>query len=189
MRRILAVGIVAIGAIVVATMAQGPSIPPCTETTPTAALSNCSLWTLDGYSVGMGASDLLSVRPATSYVEGQCQAVVAGKLHGALVLDSGGRLQKWDVQYDAVTGDDVREALTARFGCPVSETVTHSSSDRATDVVEKKTMWLSAACDAAIVVDEYVGHVQGVPTRRVGALLVRASTLEDGPKLKASKFE
>jgi len=174
---------------VVVGSAQDAGIVSPTNSAPIAEVGDCSVWALDGYRVGMTLRDILAVRPAVSYVDRQYQAIVRGKLHGVLLLGWSGDLEKWDVVYDDVTGDTLRAALEKRFGSPTSETVTHSSSDRATDIVERKVMWTSIACDAAIIVDEQAGQVQGVPTRRVGAILVRATSLEDGLKLKTSKFE
>ena len=140
---------------------------------------DCSSWGLDGYRLGMGGEEILAVRSVTIHVWGQAQVIEPGQLHGALVLDSSNHLEKWEVAYDRKEGAQLRAELTARFGEPASD-VSGNVIDDATDTVrQRRSIWRSASCDAAIIVYENTS-VRGAPGHTVHATLVRASALPQG---------
>jgi len=143
---------------------------------PKATAGDCSSWTLDGYRVGMKGDELLAVRSVTLHVEGQAQAVEPGKFHGVLVLDAMNRLEKWDVVYDKPDGVGVRAAMKARFGEPAADVAGNVPGDAPDSVRQRRTIWRSAACDAAIIVYENTS-VHGTPGHTVSATLARASIL------------
>ena len=137
---------------------------------------DCSQWTLDGYHVGMEGRDVLAVRSVTLHVDGQAQAVQPGKFHGVLVLDRLDRLETWDVAYDDADAGGLRDAMQGRLGKPTSD-VTGNIIDDATDTVrQRRTIWWSSACDAAIIVYEDTS-LRGTPGHTIHATLARASTL------------
>ena len=135
-----------------------------------AAPVDCSAWTLDGYSVGMTGEEMLAVRSVTLHVEGQAQVVVPGSFRGVLVLDKQGRLREWDVVYDAREAEALRIEMLQRFGAPVSDV-----SGDIVEAHERRMIWRSVACDAAIVVYDTTATDGSVHSVR--ATLARASTL------------
>lgn len=141
--------------------------------------ADCSNWTLDGYHIGMRGDALLAVRSVTLHVEGQAQAIEPGKFSGALVLDALNRLQTWDVAYVTPDGDGLRNAIRAAVGEPVSD-VSGTAVESDTDTIrQRRTIWLSTSCDAAIIVYENTS-VRGTPAHSVNASLTRASGLPKG---------
>ena len=135
-----------------------------------AAPVDCSAWTLDGYRIGMTGEEMLAVRSVTLHVEGQAQVVVPGSFRGVLVLDKQSRLREWDVVYDARGADALRTEMLERLGAPVS--------DVSGDIVEarqRRMIWRSTACDAAILVYDTTSTDGSVHTVR--ATLARASAL------------
>lgn len=147
--------------------------------TKAAAPPDCSVWALDGYRLGMRGDELLAVRSVTLHVEGQAQVSEPGKFSGVLVLDALNRLQKWDVLYHADNADALRADLQDRYGNPVSDVSGVLSSDPATTVRQRRTIWRSATCDAAIILYENAS-VRGTPVHSVHATLTLASSLRPG---------
>lgn len=144
-----------------------------------AATVDCSTWTLDGYRPGMRGPEILAVRPATQHLQEQAQVVVPGQFSGVIVVDSVNRLQKWDVKYEATDADAIRADMQKRFGAPTSD-VTGNIIDDATDTVrQRRTIWWSTACDAAVIVYEDTA-LRGAEGHTVKATLARASTLTPG---------
>ena len=147
--------------------------------TNAASPPDCSAWTLDGYRLGMRGDELLAVRSVTLHVEGQAQASEPGKFSGVLILDALNRLQKWDVLYHAENADALRAELQERHGNPVSDVSGILSSDEASTVRQRRTIWRSAACDAAIILYENAS-VRGTSVHSVHATLEWASALRPG---------
>jgi len=144
-----------------------------------AAPPDCSSWTLDGYRLGMPGDELLAVRSVTMHVENQAQANEPGRFQGVLVLDVLNRLQKWDVRYDAAEGDELRADLEARIGEPASDVSGYRSGDETDTARQRRTIWWSTACDAAIIVYDN-DSARGAPGRRVSATLARTSAFPPG---------
>jgi len=147
--------------------------------TSAAAALDCSAFTLDGYSLGMRGDELLAVRSVTLHVERQAQAIVPGKFHGVLVLDATDRLEKWDVRYEAADAAGLRAEMKARLGGPTSDVSGKLSGEDSDTARQRRTIWWSASCDAAIIVYENTG-VQDAAGHAVSATLVRASMLPPG---------
>jgi hypothetical protein len=143
-----------------------------------ALADDCSSWTLDGYHLGMAGAELLAVRSVTLHVEGQAQVIEPGKFSGALVLDALNNLETWDVRYDAPYADGLSAALRARFGEPAAD-VSGTLPGFPANIRQRRTIWLSKACDTAIIVYENYS-VRGAPDRSVHASLTRASKLLPG---------
>ena len=151
---------------------------------PRAAAPDCSKWTLDGYRLGMRGDELLAVRSVTLHLEGQAQVAEPGKFHGVLVLDALNRLVKWDVRYDAANGESVRAELRKRLGSPISDVTGTVPGDELDSVRQRRTIWWSTTCDAAIIVYENTS-LRGSPGHSVTATLARASMLPPGlPQMK-----
>ena len=144
-----------------------------------AAAPDCSAWTLDGYAIGMTGEAVLAVRSVTLHVKGQAQVVQPGKLHGVLVIDDAGLLEKWDVGYDDVDAEPLRAQLTARLGAPASDVTGTLIEDESLTVRQRRTIWRDAACDAAILVHENTAS-GGRSGGSVRATLARASSLPEG---------
>jgi hypothetical protein len=144
-----------------------------------AASSGCSSWSLDGYRLGMGGEEILAVRSVTIHVWGQAQVIEPGTLHGALVLDASNHLEKWEAAYDRKEGDQLRAELTARFGEPSSDVSGNVIDDTTDTVRQRRAIWRSTSCDAAIIVYENTS-VRGARGHTVHATLVRASALPQG---------
>jgi hypothetical protein len=144
-----------------------------------ASAIDCSKWTLDGYRLGMRGDEILAVRSVTLHVQHQAQAIEPGKFQGVLVLDLFNRLQKWDVHYDAAKGEKVRAELGARLGDPISEVSGELPGDETKPVRQRRTIWWSTPCDAAIVLYENEA-VSATPGRSVSATLARTSMLPAG---------
>ena len=144
-----------------------------------ADVPDCSAWALDGYHVGMLGTELLAVRSVTLHVEGQAQVDEPGKLHGVLVLDALNRLEKWDVRYNTSTGGALRAELRARFGEPASDVSGSPTGDNSDPSRQRRTIWLSRTCDAAIILNE-VTSGSGTDDRSISATLTRASSLRPG---------
>jgi hypothetical protein len=138
---------------------------------------DCSSFTLDGYRLGMRGDEILAVRSVTLHVEGQAQVLLPGRFRGVLVLDGLNRLEKWNVIYDAHAGDDLREVLRASLGEPVSDVTGDAIDDGTTTVRQRRTIWLSDTCDAAIILYDNT-TVKGAPGHTVHASLARASGLD-----------
>jgi hypothetical protein len=141
--------------------------------------ANCSIWTLDGYHLGMRGDELLAVRSVTLHVEGQAQAIEPGKLHGVLVLDSLDRLEKWEVVYDTGDGEGLRAEMRRRFGASTSDVTGNIPGDEPDSVRQRRTIWWSTSCDAAIIVYENTS-LRGTPLHSVNAILARTSMLPPG---------
>jgi hypothetical protein len=140
---------------------------------------DCSIWTLDGYRIGMGGAEILAVRSITIHVWGQAQAIEPGTLRGVLVLDASNHLEKWDVGYDREEGEELRAELRERLGEPASD-VSGTIIDDGSDIVrQRRTIWRSVACDAAVIVYENTS-VRGTPGHSVHATLARASMFKQG---------
>jgi hypothetical protein len=140
---------------------------------------NCSIWTLDGYRIGMGGTEILAVRSITIHVWGQAQAIEPGKLRGVLVLDASNHLEKWDVAYDKEDGEKLRAEMRERLGEPASDVSGTIIDDGPDSVRQRRTIWQSPACDAAIIVYENTS-VRGTPGHSVNATLARASMFRPG---------
>jgi hypothetical protein len=140
---------------------------------------DCSTWTLDGYRLGMRGDEILAVRSVTLHVEGQAQVIEPGSFHGVLVLDALNRLTKWDVTYHTTDGTALRAELRELFGEPTLD-VSGSILDNESETVrQRRTVWWSRACDAAIIVHQNTS-VRGAPVHSVSAALVRASSFKQG---------
>jgi hypothetical protein len=146
---------------------------------PNAAALDCSGWTLDGYRLGMHGDELLSVRSVTLHVEGQAQAVEPGRLQGVLVLDGLNRLEKWDVRYDTTSGERLRAEMREQHGEPTSDVTGNTENDGSDAVRQRRTIWRSKDCDAAIIIYELTS-ARGAPGHTVSATLARASILPPG---------
>ncbi len=146
---------------------------------PGAAAPDCSSWTLDGYRLGMRGDELLAVRSVTLHLEGQAQVTDPGKFHGVLVLDALNRLVKWDVRYNATNGESVRAEMRERLGSPISDVTGTVPGDEPDSVRQRRTIWWSTTCDAAIIVYENTS-LRGSPGHFVTGTLVRASMLPPG---------
>lgn len=144
-----------------------------------AAAPDCSAWTLDGYALGMTGDAVLAVRSVTLHVKGQAQVVQPGKLHGVIVIDDAGRLEKWDVGYDDLAAEPLRTQLTARLGAPASDVTGTLMEEESLTVRQRRTIWRDAACDAAILVYENTA-AGGRNGGSVRATLTRASSLPKG---------
>jgi hypothetical protein len=142
---------------------------------PNAAALDCSKWMLDGYHLGMRGDELLAVRSVTLHVAGQAQVVEAGRLQGVLVLDTLNRLEKWDVRYDTADGEGLRAEMREWLGEPISD-VTGMIDNESGAIRQRRTLWQSKDCDAAIIVYETTS-VRGAPAHTVSATLARASIL------------
>ena len=145
--------------------------------TAAAAPPDCSEWTLDGYRLGMRGDEVLAVRSVTLHVEGQAQASEPGKLDGVLVLDVLNRLEKWDVAYHTTNGDALRAEMLGRYGKPGSDVSGKLIEDESNTVRQRRTIWRSVTCDAAIIVYENTS-VRGAPMHTVHAVLARASSFK-----------
>ena len=147
---------------------------------PGAAIGpDCSIWTLDGYRLGMGGAEILAVRSITIHVWGQAQAIETGKLRGVLVLDASNHLDKWDVAYDREDAEALRATLRERLGEPAGDVSGTIIDDGPDSVRQRRTIWRSAVCDAAIIVYENTS-VRGAAGSSVHATLARASMLAPG---------
>jgi hypothetical protein len=146
---------------------------------PAAAAPDCSQWTLDGYHLGMGRTELFAIRSVTVHVDGQAQAIEPGKFGGVLVLGALNRLEKWDVVYDPPFREGLRAEMQERYGKPTSDVSGNISGDESGAVRQRRTIWRSTLCDAAIIVYENTS-VRGAPVHSVQATLVRASILTPG---------
>ncbi len=164
---------------VVAAPAAEPAVPPISI--------DCPAWTLDGYRLGMTPADVLAVRSVTLHVRGQAQAVEPGRFRGVLVFDDGNALEKWDVAYENAKGDDLRAEMRRRYGEPVSDVSGSAAGDDASGLRQRRTLWLSKSCDAAILVYETSG-TEGKSGATVMATLARASTLRHGLEEMKSLF-
>jgi hypothetical protein len=140
---------------------------------------DCSTWTLDGYRLGMGGDEILAVRSVTLHMEGQAQAIEPGRFHGVLVLDAMNRLTKWDVTYHATDGTALRAELQEQFGVPTLDVSGNILDNESETVRQRRTVWWSRACDAAILVYQNTS-VRGKPVNSVSATLVRASSFKQG---------
>lgn len=145
----------------------------------TAGAPDCSAWTLDGYAIGMTGEAVLAVRSVTLHVKGQAQVVLPGKLHGVIVIDDAGLLEKWDVGYDDVDAEPLRGQLTARLGAPASDVSGNLMEAESVTVRQRRTIWRDAGCDAAILVHENTAS-GGRGGGSVRAMLTRASSLPKG---------
>jgi len=151
---------------------------------PKAAAPDCSNWTLDGYRLGMRGDELLAVRSVTLHVEGQAQAVELGKFHGVLVLDAADHLDKWEVVYDSAEGEELRAEMRKRLGSPTSDVTGTVPGDEPDSVRQRRTLWWSTTCDAAVIVYENTS-LRGSPLHSVTATLSRISMLPPGlPQMK-----
>ena len=146
---------------------------------PKAAAPDCSKWTLDGYRLEMRGDELLAVRSVTLHVEGQAQVTEPGKLQGVLVLDALNRLVKWDVRYDAANGESLRAEMKSRFGEPIADVSGDLPGDESDRVRQRRTIWRSTACDAAIIVYENASS-RGTAVHVVNATLARPAILTPG---------
>jgi len=146
---------------------------------PKAAAPDCSKWTLDGYRLGMRGDELLAVRSVTLHVEGQAQVTEPGVLHGVLVMDALNLLEKWDVRYDAGSGERLRSEMRTRFGEPRSDVSGDLPGDASDVARQRRTIWRSTGCDVAILIYENSRGL-GASIRTVSATLIRASTLPPG---------
>jgi hypothetical protein len=144
-----------------------------------AAAIDCTTWTLDGYRIGMGRDEILAVRSITLHMEGQAQVVEPGRFSGVLVLEPTIGLAKWDVHYQATGGDALRAELRERYGDPMSEVTGNLPGDPSEPMRQRRTIWYSPACDAAIVVYE-TSSASGRSAHSVRATLIRASELPRG---------
>jgi hypothetical protein len=161
-----------------------------------AAPPDCSEWSLDGYRLGMRGDEVLAVRSVTLHVEGQAQASVPGQFDGVLVLDALNRLQKWDVLYHTSSDEALRAEFQERFGKPVADVTGNVTEDESVTVRQRRTIWTSATCDAAIILYENTS-VRGVSVHSVKAVLARASSFKPElfemktlfPKPAVSSFE
>lgn len=140
---------------------------------------DCSSWTLDGYRIGMRGDEVLAVRSVTLHVEGQAQAMEPGRFQGVLVLDALNRLEKWDVVYHTKDGEGLRAEMRERFGEPSSDNFGNILDTESDTVRQRRTIWRSTTCDAAIVIYENTS-VRGTPLHSVSATLARASSLKHG---------
>lgn len=162
--------------VVLALMVLGPA---------EAAAPDCSHWTLDGYRLGMRGDELLAVRSVTLHVEGQAQAIEPGKFHGVLVLDAADRLDKWEVVYDRAEGEALRAEMRKRLGSPISDVTGTVPGDEPDSVRQRRTLWWSTSCDAAVIVYENTS-LRGSPLHSVTATLARTSMLPPGlPQMKS----
>ena len=144
-----------------------------------AATPDCSSWTLDGYRLGMRGDEVLTVHSVTLHVEGQAQAIESGKFSGVLVLDPLDRLEKWEVVYDSGDGEGLRAELRRRFGAPTSDVTGNVPGDEPDNVRQRRTIWWSTGCDAALIVYENTS-LRGTPVHSVHATLARTSMLPKG---------
>jgi hypothetical protein len=150
-----------------------------TAQAPAAVSPDCSTFTLDGYRLGMRGDEILAVRSVTLHVERQAQAIVPGKFRGVLVLDATDRLEKWDVRYEAADAKGVRAEMRARLGEPTSDVSGKLSGEDSDAARQRRTIWWSTSCDAAIIVYDNTG-VEDAAGHAVSATLVRASKLPPG---------
>jgi hypothetical protein len=127
----------------------------------------------------MRGDELLAVRSVTLHVEGQAQAIEPGKLHGVLVLDRLDRLNRWEVNYDKADGEGLRAEMRRQFGAPTSDVTGNIPGDEPDSVRQRRTIWWSTSCDAAIIVYENTS-LRGTPLHSVNAILARTSMLPKG---------
>jgi hypothetical protein len=127
----------------------------------------------------MRGEEILAVRSVTLHVQHQAQAIQPGRFQGVLVLDLLNRLQKWEVRYDAAEGERLRAELEARLGEPTSDVSGELPGDETKPVRQRRTIWWSTPCDAAIVVYENEA-VGATPGRTISATLARTSMLPPG---------
>lgn len=144
-----------------------------------AAAPDCSNWTLDGYRLGMRGDELFAIRSVTLHVEGQAQAIEPGKFRGVLVLDAADRLDKWDVVYDRADGEALRAEMRKQLGSPISDVTGTVPGDEPDSVRQRRTLWWSTACDAAVIVYENTG-LRGSHLHSVTATLARTAMLPKG---------
>jgi hypothetical protein len=144
-----------------------------------AATPDCSNWTLDGYRLGMRGDEVLAVRSVTRHVEGQAQAIEPGRFHGVLVLDALNRLEKWDAIYANPDGGGLRAEMKSRFGEPTADVTGDVPGDEPDSVRQRRTIWWSTTCDAAIIIYESTS-TRGTPGHTVSVVLARASILKPG---------
>lgn len=143
-----------------------------------AAGSGCAGWTLDGYRIGMGRDESVTVRAATSVVNGQLQVVEPRKLSGVLVFDDRDQLRKWDVKYDVADGEALRAEMRERFGNPTSDDSEHPRY-LPPNLKERETVWHSSTCESAIVLIDRTVVEPGTPlVHHIQGLLIPASTLK-----------
>jgi hypothetical protein len=140
---------------------------------------DCSTWTLDGYRLGMRGDEVLAVRSVTIHVEGQAQAIEPGRFNGVLVFDALNTVKKWDVTYHTTDGTALRAEMRERFGEPTSDVSGNILDNESETVHQRRTIWWSGACDAAIVIYESTS-VRGTPVHSVSATLARASSFKQG---------
>jgi hypothetical protein len=91
------------------------------------------------------------------------------------VLDTLNRLEKWDVRYDTADGEGLRAEICEWLGEPISD-VTGMIDNESGAIRQRRTLWQSKDCDAAIIVYETTS-VRGAPAHTVSATLARASIL------------
>ena len=143
-----------------------------------ARAADCSQWTLDGYRLRMSGAEVLAVRSVTIHLEGQAEVDQPGKFHGAVVLDALNRLETWNVRYEHADPDGLRAEFKARFGEPVSDLSGDVFEDGPDTLHERRTIWRSTTCDAAIIV--YDRSTRNETHHSVSVTLQRASQLRPG---------
>lgn len=156
--------------------ARSAKTAPQTETT---LKSNCSSWMLEGFNLGMQRDALLAVRPVTFAVTDEGRAFETFKFKGSLWLDGKNRLQEWYVIYDAADGDGVRAAMKTKFGEPIADVSGNIIEDEKDVLFEKRTIWWSTQCDAAMVIYEDT-PLKGTLGHHVSVRLARPSRLPAG---------
>lgn len=127
----------------------------------------------------MRGDELLAVRSVTLHVKGQAQAIEPGKFRGVVVLDATDHLDKWEVVYESVEGETIRAEMRKRLGSPISDVTGTVPGDEPDSVRQRRTIWWSTTCDAAIIVCEYTS-LRGSTLRSVNATLARPSMLPPG---------
>lgn len=127
----------------------------------------------------MRGDEVLAVRSVTLHVEGQAQASEPGRFQGVLVLDGMNLLNKWEVVYQAPYGDDLRAELLKRYGQSTSDVSGTIQEDSSGTVRQRRTIWWSTVCDAALILYENTS-VRGTPVHTVNATLARTSVLPPG---------
>ncbi len=95
------------------------------------------------------------------------------------MLDSLDRLEKGDVIHDKTDGEGLRTEMRERYGKPISDIFGNVLDDESDTVRQRRTIWRSTTCDAAIIVYENTS-VRGTPGHTVRATLARASRLKQG---------
>ena len=137
----------------------------------------CRAWELDGYRIGMSRDEILDVRSVTIHKEGQAEVVQRGHFSGVLVLDPTIGLEKWQVHYEHREAEELRAELTSRLGKPVSDETKTMFEDPTNAMRQRRTIWRSDACNAAIAVDETI-NTGDTASRSVVVTLAVSSRLK-----------